>query len=328
MIFIRLNHRPMAAAPGAAGSGLDLEEDRDDGDGLAVVPVDPDPADPAIPEDRGDVVTGEPDPLAAAVKDGAAALAEAKAGEVKPGEVKPNSPFVPIARLNESLAQTKKLQGEIDRLNTERTAAPVASPAPTAAPAAPAFNELEAETSYGNLLAEGEFAKAAQLRLTINENLRSQVRTSYREEQAEQTAVATLQDVANKAVADYPYLDTAEGADTMAMIVDLRNANVQRGVPYAQALQQAVDKIAPKFAPAGWVPPGKDSTPVVPAVDTRSKAAVARGILDAARQPPVATAAGAGNRATDAEPNPEGMTDAQFEAMTPDQKAKARGDLV
>jgi hypothetical protein len=94
----------------------------------------------------------------------------------------------------------------------------------------------------------------------------------------------------------------------------------------SKALQLAVDKIAPKFAPAEGAPPTLGLPNGKPPVDTRTANAIARGAQASQAQPPVVQA-GIGNRATAGTVDVASLTDEQFDALSDAEKAKARGDI-
>jgi hypothetical protein len=203
-----------------------------------------------------------------------------------------------------------------------------AAPAPTpAAPAAPEFDVDAAEQRYIELLMEGETAEATKLRSQINRQLANEAAQQAMAMQREAAARVDLQTVADKAVETWPYLNTPEGADALDLIKASRDANIARGMAPAKALQLAVDKIAPKFAPE------VDSTPTLglptakPPVDTRTANAIARGAKAADAQAP-AVQAGIGNRATAGAVDVAKLTDEQFDALSETEKAKLRGELV
>lgn len=60
---------------------------------------------------------------------------------------------------------------------------------------------------------------------------------------------ADLDAIAERAVADFPYLDTPEGADAVAKIVERRDALIRQGVYPSIALTRAVQAFAPFMAP-------------------------------------------------------------------------------
>jgi hypothetical protein len=329
MIVMRMKHTPQAAAgDGDGGGGLNIQPDADDGeDGGGSTVVDPDADPDAGPVDRGDELDPALNPAAVAkVAAGAGAeddddgAAAAAAGAGKKG-----AQSVPIARLNEVIEQRNALKAENEALKAGGKASTGAAAQPAAeVKEVPAFDVNKAEREYAEFLADGEFDKAVALRGQINAVLIEQAEINVETRQAQRTVQSSLSEVANQAVVDWPYLDTEDGADVMGMIIAARDAGVRKGLAMPDALKAAVDRIAPKFAPEGDGTPGKELQDGRPRVDTRPQGANARGAADSGQQPPIA--AGAGNRAAAGKVDVENMSEAQFDALTPAEKKRLRGD--
>jgi len=275
--------------------------------------------------DRGDVVAAAQPSDTAAAKDAPAELpADAP---VAPGK-KQGSDHVPIGRFNEVNTEKKELAARLEAAEAEleriRTTA-LQKPAPPTEPEKPVFDEDAQESAYTEALLDGDTAKANAIRKAINANIREQAvataTETIRGESVAREQTSTLANASQQAVADFPYLDTPDGAEAVELIIASRDRRVTQGVPIAEALRQAVEAIAPKFAPA------KDTPDVVadPAKDTRSANALARGAADSVAQPP-AILAGIGNRATAQKVDVSQLTEEQFDALTPAEKKKLRGD--
>lgn len=230
----------------------------------------------------------------------------------------------------EARARAEELERELAALRAPK---PAAEPA---APAAPAFDEAAKESEYIEALMEGDGKKAAAIRAEINAHLRQSAaneaaeRTRLENERASaeatQKAVASaLQAESALALQNFPYLDTPEGAEALDLILASRDAKIARGMAPHLALREAVEKIAPKFAPDGDAPPTSASTNGKPRGDTRSANAVARGAEDSNLQPP-SVQAGIGNRATAARINVEAMSEEQFSNLSAEDKRRLRGD--
>lgn len=300
------------------------DDDGSDLGGEVIDATNPDTSDAAgADEDRGDNFTP--------TTDAAPAPAAPAAADDEPDEAAGKPTGIPKARFNEvnearkeAEARAEALQRELDALKMQPA---TTAPAPTpAAPAAPEFDVDAAEQKYIELLMEGETAEATKLRSQINRHVAAEAAQQAIAIQKEAAARVDLQTVADKAVSDWPYLNTPEGADALDLIKASRDANIARGMSPAKALQLAVDKIAPRFAPAddGLTPPKVDGekTPV----DTRTANAIARGAKAADAQAP-AVQAGIGNRATAGKVDYASLTDEQFAALSEAEKAKARGDI-
>lgn len=294
------------------------------------------------PEDRGDDFTPTDDasavPAAGAGGTGGndGGAADATTGsEEEPGEGQ-RPAGIPKARFNEvndarktAEARVEELQRENERLRAAAAQPPAAPPAAPAAapvaqaPAVEAFDAAAKEQEYAAALLDGDASKAAKLRGEINAHLvqeatrRAEVQVTQREQQR------LLEQVAEQAIAAHPWLNTPEGADAQELILAARDRAIQQGKAPHLALQEAVVRIAPRFAPQQ--PPSKDSTAAVPATDSRPAAAAARGAEDSTLQPP-AVQAGIGNRATAARMDVSKLTDEQFDALSADEKRRLRGD--
>lgn len=251
----------------------------------------------------------------------------------------PAGDMIPKGRFNEVNEQRKRAEAEAERLRLELEASrrPAATPSPTPPP----FDEDAAEAQYAELLMDGKTAEAVALRKKINAHVRDAAAAdatvkadeAYRrgqQETANQVAERELNEASAKAVQDYPYLDTEEGAEALELIVASRDAKIAKGIAPGEALRQAVNQIAPKFKPAAaTAPPAPGATPApTPApVDTRAADALARGAADSTKQPPQ-LAGGTGNRATAERIDVKNLTEAQFDALPEAEKKRLRGDNV
>lgn len=274
--------------------------------------------------DRGDVVAVAQMPDTPEAKDAPAELpADAP---VAPGK-KQGSDHVPIGRFNEVNTEKKDLAARLEAAEAElermRTTAPQ-KPTPPTEPEKPVFDEDAQESAYTEALLDGDVVKANAIRKAINANIREQAvataTETIRGESVAREQTNTLAKASQQAVADFPYLDTPDGAEVVELIIASRDRRVTQGVPIAEALRQAVAAIAPKFAPVANDPPSGD-----PAKDTRTANALTRGAADSVAQPP-AILAGIGNRATAQKVDVAQLTEEQFDALTPAEKKKLRGD--
>lgn len=247
-----------------------------------------------------------------------------------------NGGHIPKGRFNEvntarknAEARAAELEAENARLKAQASApAAPAPPAPAPAPAAPSFDIDAQEAAYAEALLDGDSGKAAKIRQAINAHIvdTAEQRASTRirgELTAEQQATA-LQEASDAAIVQYPFLNTAEGATALRIVVATRDAYIAEGLKPHLALNKAVAEVAPKFAPAPATP-SRESTAAPPAVDTRTAEAVRRGATDSNLQPP-AIVNGLGNRATQGRIDVTTMTEKQFEALPEAEKRKLRGD--
>lgn len=286
-----------------------LQEDNDEtGD---VISVNGAPTDEAgEKDDRGDLIDpGEPE-----IEVEPEEPAEPPKDEHKPQHI-PKSRFDEVNnKKNELAEQLIEAQSLIEALR--------AKPAAQAAPPA-VFDEDAQEQAYIDALLDGNADKAKAIRRDINQHLREQVAQQVEERGNQRQAVATLQQASAQAVADFPYLDTEDGAEALELIIASRDAKIARGMSPAEALRAAVETIAPRFAPE--TPPPLGVAGKEPFKDTRTAAALARGAADSNLQPP-SVQAGVGNRATASRVNVSEMTEEQFESLSPAEKKRLRGD--
>ena len=281
-------------------------------------------------EDRGDDFTPTADTEDG--EDGGETPPAAAGAEHDGGDGHDNggtSKGIPRGRFNEvnqqrkdALAQIAALQEEITRLKAPRETAPSAAPA-AAAPAA-AFDVDAQEEAYVNALLDGDTKAAVTIRQQINAQLRQQAAESVAQEMTARQAEQLLKTTANSVSNAYPWLNDPENDDVLELILAARDRKIAAGMPAHLALADAANTIAPRFAPAGDTPSG-DLPKGAAAKDNRPAAALARGAADSTAQPP-ALQAGIGQRATATRVNVSQMTEEQFEALTPAEKKRLRGD--
>lgn len=320
--------------------------DDNDLDGEVISLTNPNENDIDALTDRGDEVNPElnPDKLKAVV-DNADELDDEPAepaAQAEQGESRQTGGRIPKARFDEVNNERKdaireaaeaKARAELLERELEQLRASSAKPAAPEAPPAPAFDEDAKEAEYIEAMLNGDAALAKQIRREINQNIKAaaeaaavastQAEFEQRTAEAERRAIAAnLQATSAQAIADYPYLDTQEGALALKLILAARDADIAQGVPPHIALSEAVKTIAPKFAPDT---PARESTQGKPAGDTRTAAAIARGAADSQLQPP-AVQAGIGARAGGGRVNIQTMTDEQFDNLSEADKKRLRGD--
>lgn len=257
------------------------------------------------PEDRGDVVD-------------TSATKEAPADEVKPAGI-------PKARFDEVNEAKKAAQAALDAANAEIAALKASKAAPEAHQAETAFDEDAKEQEYIDAMLDGDTALALRIRKEINANLREQASMEFEARQEQRATKSTMEAESAQAVADYPYLETDEGAFALSLIVAARNTSIANGIPAPLALRQAVAAIAPKFAPDSDSTPSSDSTSERSEPDTRTVNALKRGANDSNHQPPQLQA-GIGTRITGARINVEALDEGQFKALSLADKKRLRGD--
>ena len=313
------------------------EEGGADGGGAAAVEEKP---------DMGNDLDPEPAEAQAAAADGGGDGGEPPAGDntetdgsdADDGQGGKRAVGIPKARFNEVNEERKKALNELETLKAEMESlrAAAAKPAADAKPpaaAAPAANAQEfdvdaKEQEYAAALFEGDGKKAAAIRREINAQLVTEATTRAREVAATEFTAreskTLLQAAVQTTVAAYPWLNEPEGADALDLILAARDQRIRNGMPPHLALMEAVNKIAPKFAPDPDTPSGVSEKPE-PAKDLRTAAAIARGIADSDRQP-AAVQAGIGNRATAARIDFRNLTDEQLDSLPAEEQRKALGN--
>lgn len=290
-------------------------EDHDQHDGEETILLNGNDA-PGTGEDRGDVVVAAP----AAAARPAAATEPASDAEA---EADASGQHIPKARFDAVYAQRKDFQRRAEEAEAELDRI-LASGARAAAPAAKPFDEAAAEAAYFEAMMDGDQQKAVQIRREINANLQHLARSDYQTMQSAQSAMEALDAVTTSALQAHPWLDTEAGEEALEAIVALRDRKIASGTAAHLALAQAVAAIAPRFAPEGAAP-GEGSPGLAQVADTRSRRSLIRGATAAENQPP-AIQAGLGNRTTASRVDVQNLTEEQFDALTPAEKAKLRGD--
>lgn len=281
-------------------------------------------------EDRGDDFTPTAD-----AEDGAdgGETPPASAGAEQDGATA--SKGIPRGRFNEvnqqrkdALAQLAAANEEIARLKGGREAMPTNTPAPapaaTAAAQSAVFDVEAQEEAYVEALMDGDTKAAVAIRRQINAHLQHQASERVTQELTTRQAEQLLKNTAKSVSDAYPWLNQPESDDVLELILAARDRKIAAGMPPHLALADAANTIAPRFAPAGDTPSG-DLPKVAAAKDTRPAAALARGAADSTAQPP-ALQAGIGQRATATRVNVSQLTEEQFEALTPAEKKRLRGD--
>lgn len=296
-------------------------------------------------EDRGDTLTPTADPDDADAGGGADAAGtgaasgagDADGADAGDGRRQAGIPKARFDEVNEgrkeALRKLEEAQAEIERLKAGAGAGATPAAAKPAAQAdaaqAPGGFDVDAkEQEYAEALYAGDGKKAASIRREINAHLVAEATTQARQVAAtEFTARETqtlLKAAVQTAVSAYPWLNTEEGEEALDLIVAARDQRIKKGMPPHLALQEAVNKIAPKFAPEGDTP-SRESTDTPERKDTRTAQALARGAADSMLQPPPVQA-GIGNRATAARIDVESLTDEQYDALPDAEKKRLRGD--
>ena len=233
---------------------------------------------------------------------------------------------IPRARMNEVIRQREAAQAEAEQLRRElerlRAGQGGAAPAP-AASAAQAFDVQAAEEQYAQAMLDGDVKVAAALRMQINAHIEDAAFTRFTEATSSQQAATRAQATVDELLQVFPWLDAPEGAEALELIEASVMLKMSRGTPRHQALAEATNAIAPRFAPGGT--PSRVLPAHQGAVDTRSGRADQRGAADSLLQP-AAVQAGMGNRATPAQVDATRLSDDEYMALPEAERKRLRGD--
>lgn len=210
--------------------------------------------------------------------------------------------FIPRARfdeLNAKLHQEKEAREALERrlAESERPQTAVEN-----------VDIVALEKEYIEAMMTANEDKAIEIRSKINGELFSRAEVAAAErvtkQLSERDAQAKIANVVTSSLSAYPFLDVesaSANAEAIAEVVEMRDFYIFKGDPFHVALEKAVSKVGPSYATS-------QPAPVVPAVDSRKAAALARNAADAMRQPP-AQVAGVGNRAAPIAPKVETQKD-------------------
>lgn len=278
---------------------------------------------------RGDA-TGEvlnPETLAALVASGkpGSASPEPAAADPEDGATgNDKGGGIPRARFNEVNDRRKALEQENEQLRAQlsgRGGTAAHAPAPSFAP--PAFSFQEAEVQYAQLMLDGDTKGAAALRMQINAAIEESAYARLRQDTAQQQEHARAEQAVDGLLQAYPWLDGPEGKEALELIESVVMVKTSRGMPQSQALAEAVNTIAPRFAPGNHPDRAVQGGGV--SGDMRVQRANQRGALDSQLQP-ATLQAGIGNRATPAQIDASNLTDDEYMALPEAERKKLRGD--
>ena len=238
---------------------------------------------------------------------------------------------IPRVRFNEVNDRRKALEAEVEQLRaqlagTQRPGNVASSSVQQqeAPQTAPDVYDIEAaEERYLQLVLDGDTKAATKLRMEINGVLQDAAYSRFAHESATQQQTLEAQKTVATLLQSYPWLDEPEGAEALDLIEASVTMKVSRGVGRAQALEEAVNAIAPRFAPTA--PPSRGVHPDAGRVDIRVQRANERGALDSQLQP-AQLQAGLGNRTTPPQIDGAKLTDEEYEALPEAERKKLRGD--
>ena len=286
---------------------------------------------------RGDDARGavNPEALAAvlAKEDASQLPSDGRPTDAEDADASANSGTgIPRARFNEVNDRRKALETEVEQLRAQLASAqPAAGSAPARPPqqapqAAPEPYDIEAaEELYLQLVLDGDTKAATKLRMEINGVLHDAAYSRFAHETAAQQQTAAASKTVDALLQSYPWLEGPEGVEAMDLIEASVIMKVSRGTSQAQALKEAVNAIAPRFAPGAH--PIGGVRPDTRHVDIRAQRANERGALDSQLQP-AQLQAGLGNRATAPQIDGVKLTDEEYEALPEAERKNLRGDAI
>ena len=190
---------------------------------------------------------------------------------------------IPRARFDDVNARLHAEREETARLRSELAARQEQPQQNTAS-----LNELEDQ--FYEAFMSGEKDQALAIRAQINERIYAQSESAAERKLQEREASSSFNQAVAKAIADYPFLDPAKDvadAQAIADVVEWRDFYISRGDSPANAISQAVAKIAPMYQKQ------EPTQPQVP--NARQQQAIQRAVKDSSAQPPKMDT-GVGNR--------------------------------
>lgn len=244
------------------------------------------------------------------------------------GDAEPKS--VPYSRFREV---NQRAQEERDaRLRAETEAEMLRRQAmPPAPPAEPEVDLKALRKARNDALLEGDTEKATEIdELIETERDRQLANKIRRDTVAEMTTAQDRRELARTAAAvvkEYPFLNSASedrNDAAIAEVLEWRDFYASKGtMTLAEALEKAVDKVAPAYAPAKAGAADDDLA------RRRQAIALSRGATTAARQPSPPTA-GKGARASGDSPikDVETLSDDEYAKLPASEKRRLRGDAV
>lgn len=315
-----------------------FDDDRDEE--LNITSTDSEDEEELAEADRGDELPDEPSEedlkrIAGEDDEGQQPESDESDEGEEAGGRKGGSSYIPYSRFAEINERRIRAEERARLLEEElQRAKGAAQPAAEGKPAddKPAFDFDAKEEEYAQALMDGDTKLAAAIRKEINDEIRRQA-----EEQAAANAEMRLlarqaQEAFQKAVTEsiekYPFLDkNSPQAHPKAIseVVEWRDFYISKGKSPAEALRQAVKRIAPAYA--GGSRQGDADDEGVESPRNRLKAALERNANHANRQP-ARLAGGVGDRSDAAKLHIEDLSDDEFDALPEKVKRQLRGDGV
>ena len=276
--------------------------------------------------------TDEPkadEPAAEEPKADEPAAEESKADEPKADEHEPGS-MIPRSRLNKEIEKRRQLEQQLREATASAKVKPVevAKPEIDKARFAEFFNAgLEGRT-------DDALSIFAELMQTTGQGIATSVASAAPNmvvETLEQREInAELGAVAGEMVTEYAALDDSGDAfdqDALDEVCAVRDSLIAaRGLRPADALRRAAKMV---MADRGYAPRASaQSAPAAPAPATPRPIDVARKTELAAAQPPSPSVPGTNRASVKAALDVHSMTDAEYDSLDAQSRARLRGDIV
>lgn len=227
-------------------------------------------------------------------------------------------------KAEELLAQRDRELAELRaQIAAQNGAAPGTMAAAPGGDARQSLNIEEAEEQYAQLMLDGDTKAASKLRMQINTAIGNAAFDRFNQASAASAAQAQAAQTVESLLQTYPWLDEPEGAEALELIEASVLMKMGNGVPRHQALAEAVQSIAPRFAPG--VTPAGGFQGTAGSGDIRPERAMRRGAADSMLQP-AGVQAGMGNRASPTTVDSTKLSDDEYMALPEAERKRLRGD--
>lgn len=288
-----------------------------------------------VPEDSNEIVLkGDMDPgILAAIAGDEGEPVDDESGEKgaakKDDEQGKKDDFIPKARFNELNNENKQLKARLEALEKGGGDQIVVEEKKETPP--DLRTQLkELRTLQKDALLEGDHNEHSRLTDEIDSMqiaiAKAEIQAEQRQEKTQAELVQDLDKAASAAMALYPFLDNKSDACDPVAVVAVRSWRAQleaQGLAPAEALRQAVEDLGPKFAQINGVVIDPDKAEDVR--KARNLEALKRNSDASLRQPSVLP----GKTEKDSFViNVNDLSPAQMKALSEDQKAKLRGDVL
>lgn len=165
---------------------------------------------------------------------------------------------------------------------------------------------------------EGDLDKASEIESTIDEEIERRAEERAINRMRADTEKKTVETTVAEIITAYPALDSNSkdaDADAIILVRAKRDAYMEKGMSFPVALRKASEDVAKRF---GWDKPADEGDA---AADDRRQKAVLRGIKTEQSIPP--TGGGVGNRAQEPKKDMKGVTQNEWEKMSPADRERA-----